>query len=248
MIFGLILTYGLAITLCFHVVRTGQNTYWMMILLAFPGLGPLVYIVVILIPDLMGGSTARRLGAEAKRTLDPTKAYREAKFAAEDSPTVGNRMRLAQAAFDLQRYEEAEELYAQAATGIHDEDPALLMGRAQALVELGRNEEALTVLHKLGETGEKGRTAQAALAMGRAYQGLGRYQEADTAYEWAAPRFAGLEGIARYAAFLAHTGRTAEAKEMLADIDRRATRAKVHFRKEARYWRDFAAQAVGEAH
>ena len=45
----------------------------------------------------MGGSTARRLGAEAKKKLDPTKAYRDARFAVDDSPTVGNQMRLAQA-------------------------------------------------------------------------------------------------------------------------------------------------------
>jgi hypothetical protein len=247
MIFSLILTYGFAILLCFHAVRSGQQTYWLWILLAFPGIGPLAYVAVVLLPDLMGGSTARRLSAQAKRTLDPMKDYLDANFAAEDSPTVGIRMRLAQAAFDLDRYEEAERLFAEAAQGIHEEDPALLMGRAQSLVELGRYEEALSVLHKLGETGEKGRTAQAALAMGRAYQGLGRYQEADTAYEWAAPRFAGLEAIARYAAFLAETGRMAEAKEAMADIDRRAARAKVHFRKEAKYWRDFAAEAVNRA-
>ena len=243
----LIFNYGLAILFCFHAVRTGQQTFWIWILLAFAPISLLVYFFVIIVPDLAGGSTARRLESQAKKAMDPTKDYRTAKAAAEDSPTVGNRMRLAQAAFDLQRYDEAERLFAEAATGIHDEDPALLMGRAQSLVELGRNEEALSVLHKLGETGEKGRTAQAALAMGRAYEGLGRYQEADTAYEWAAPRFAGLEAVARYAAFLAHTGRTEEAREMLGDINRRADRAKVHFRKEAKYWRDFAAQAVGQA-
>jgi hypothetical protein len=243
----LILNYGLAIALCFHVVRTGQATFWLWIVLAFPGIGPLAYVAVVLVPGMLGGSTARRLSADAKRTLDPMRGYREAKAACEDSPTVGNRMRLAQAAFELQRYEEAERLFAEAATGIHEEDPALLMGRAQALVELGRWEEALTVLHKLGETGEKGRTAQAALAMGRAYEGLGRYGEAEAAYEWAAPRFAGLEAIARYAAFLARTGRHDEAREVMDDIDRRAARAKVHFRKEARYWRDFAAQALNAA-
>jgi hypothetical protein len=243
----LILNYAVAISLCLHVVRSGQQNYWLWILLAFPGLGSLAYLFAVFLPDVMGGSTARRLGAEAKKKLDPTKAYRDAKFAVDDSPTVGNQMRLAQAAFDLQRYEEAEQLFAAAAQGIHEEDPALLMGRAQCLVELGRNEEALTVLHKLGETGEKGRTAHAALAMGRAYHGLGRYQEADTAYEWAAPRFAGLEAIARYAVFLAETGRTAEAKEAMADIEKRAARAKVHFRKEARYWRDFAAAGVGQS-
>jgi len=94
----LILNYGLAIALCFHVVRTGQATFWLWIVLAFPGIGPLAYVAVVLVPGMLGGSTARRLGAEAKRTLDPMRGYREAKAACEDSPTVGNRMRLAQAA------------------------------------------------------------------------------------------------------------------------------------------------------
>jgi len=40
------------------------------------------------------------------------------------------------------------------------------MGRASALVELCRYDEALTAAAQAGETGEKGRTAQAALAMG----------------------------------------------------------------------------------
>lgn len=244
---GIIFTYGIAILMCWHAVRTGQNTYWLMILLAFPGLGALVYGIIILAPDLLGGSAARRMGDEAKRKLDPTRGYREAKEAVDDSPTVGNQMRLAHAAFDLERYEEAERLFAAAASGIHEEDPALLMGRALSLVELHRYDDALVVLHRLGETGEKGRTAQAAMTMGRAYHGLGRYKEADTAYEWATPRFAGLEAIARYTVFLAETGRMDEAQVLMADIERRATRAKVHFRKEARFWRDFAAAAVNRA-
>lgn len=244
---AVILLYGMAIALCFHVVRTGQQTFWLWILLAFPGLGSLVYGLVVLVPGLLGGSTARRLETAARKKLDPTKDYRRAKAAAEDSPTVGNRMRLAAAAFELGRYAEAEELYRLAAQGIHEEDTALLQGRAQCLVELGRYEEALTVLHRLGELGEKGRTAQAALAMARAYQGLGHMAEADAAYEWAAPRFAGLEAIARYAAFLAQTGRMAEAREAMADIERRAQRAKVHFRKEALFWRDYAAAALRQA-
>jgi hypothetical protein len=151
---------------------------------------------------------------------------------------------MASAAAELGRFDEAERLYAEAASGIHSEDPSLLFGRARALVELDRHADALPILEKLGELGEAGRTPQAALLMGRAYHALGRHSEADTAYEWAAGRLPGLEGLARYAAFLVQTGRRAEADEAMVEIEKRAAKASGPFRREARHWRDFAAQAL----
>ena len=238
------LSYLIAIGLCVHVARTGREMYWMFILLSFPGLGSLIYVAVNILPELMGGSTARRLGQAARQALDPEREYRDAKIAVDDSPTAGARMRMAAAAAGLGRFEEAERLYAEAATGIHAEDPSLLLGRGRALVELDRHGEALPILEALGALGEAGRTPQAALVMGRAYHALGRHTEADTAYQWAAGRLPGLEGIARYAAFLAETGRHAEAREAMTEIDKRAARSTGPFRKEAKVWRDFAAAAL----
>ena len=92
---------------------------------------------------------------------------------------------------------------------------------------------------------EQDRTPQAALALARAYEGLGRTADADAAYEWASERLPGLEAISRYAAFLARTGRKAEAQDLLVEIDRRIARADPTFRKEARTWRALAAEAIG---
>ncbi len=241
--FGLTLLFSIA--LCVHAVRTGQQLYWLfIILMAAPPIGGLVYFVAIVLPDLMGGSAARRIGQAARNTLDPDREYRNARTLVEDSPTVGHRMRLAAAAASLGRHAEAEEMYREAAQGIHAEDPSLLLGRAKALVELNRAEDALPILEKLGELGEAGRTPQAALIMGRTYHALGRNAEADTALQWAAGRLPGLEGIARYAVFLAKTGRKAEADEAMVEIDKRCAKATAHFRKEARAWRDFAVAGM----
>ena len=241
--FGLSLLFSIA--LCVHAVRTNQQMYWLMIILMLQPLGGIVYLVAILLPSIAGGTAARRAVQGARETLDPGREYRDAAAANADTPTVHNQMRLAKAAAGMGRYAEAERLYAQAATGIHADDPVLLLGRAVALVDLGRHAEALAVLETLGHDEEKGRSPLSALALGRAYEGLGRTGEADTAYQWAAGRMPGLEGLGRYAAFLARTGRAPEARDAIVEMDRRIASANPQFRKEGRQWRDLAARALG---
>jgi len=130
--------------------------------------------------------------------------------------------------------------------GIHADDPALLLGRANALLELGRAPEAQPLVEKLAE--EQGaRSPATALAQARVYEALGQITEADAAYQWAAGRLPGLEALGRYAAFLARVGRKQEAADNLAEIDRRIERANPQFRREGRAWRDLAAQALARA-
>ena len=244
MILGLLLTYVPAILLCWHCVRTGRDSFWIWIVLMAPGIGSIVYIALNIIPDIFGGSTAQKVSRAARETLDPNREYREAKQACEDTPTVRNQSRLAHAAAHLGHHAEAEALYAAAAQGVHADDPALLLGRAKALLELGRAAEALTTLEKLGEDAAHGRTPPAALAMARAYDALGRTDEADRAFQWASERMPGFEALARYAAFMARNGRKDEARDVVRELDQRMTKLKGQFRKEAQGWRDLAAGAL----
>lgn len=239
---GLSLLFSIA--LCVHVVRTGQQMYWLMIILLFQPLGGLVYLIAIVAPEFLGGAKAQKARQVARQVLDPQREYREAGQAVEDTPTVANRARLAAAAAGLGKHAEAERLYAEALQGMYADDPQLLLGRANALIELDRAAEALPLLEGLSAQSPAARTPNVALAMGRAYHALGRHAEADTALRWAAAHLPGFEGMARYAVFLAETGRKDEAREALAEIDKRLAKTHSHFRKEARGWRDLAAAAV----
>lgn len=234
----------LVIALCVHVVRSGRELYWLFIIVIFQPIGPLIYLVAIVLPELMGGRTARRLGRATRETLDPGRDWREAKAAYDEAPTVAHAIRLAQAASGLGRHDEAEALYREAAHGVHAEDPTLLLGRANALIELGRPAEALAVLETLDREAH-GLTPPADLALARAYEGVGRLAEARAAYESAVERLPGLEAMARYAAFQARAGQPAEARALLQEIDRRIARADPAFRKEGRAWRALAAEAIG---
>ena len=240
--FGLQLIFTIA--MCVHVVRTNRPLYWVWIMVITQGIGALVYFLAIVLPELLGGKTARTLGSAARETLDPARDYRRAKGDYDDAPTVANAMRLAAAAAGMGRHAEAEALYAQSAQGVYADDPTLLLGRANALIELDRASEALPLLLRL-ERMPEGRAPQAALAQGRAYEALGQMTQAETAYDDAAGRLPGMEAVARYAAFLARSGRKAEAEAQLAEIDRRIKRADPYFRKEARAWRELAARAIG---
>jgi hypothetical protein len=240
---GLSLIFSIA--LCVHVVRTHQQMYWLWIILAFQPIGGLVYLLAVVAPEFFGGSKARQVSKAARDILDPQREYRVAIQAVDDAPTVANRARLAAAASSLGKHDEAERLYAEALQGMYADDPQLLLGRANALIELNRSAEALPLLEALSAQSTAARTPNVALAMGRAYHALGRYAEADTALRWAAANLPGFEGMARYAVFLADTGRKDEAREALAEIEKRLAKTHSHFRKEARGWRDLAAGAMG---
>jgi hypothetical protein len=239
-----VLILAFVVWMCVHCVRSGQNLYWIWIILVIaPPLGAIVYFCAHVLPELMGGSTARSLGKAARDTLDPGREYRRAKALWDDAPTVQNGMKLAEAAAGLGRWAESEQLYAQALQGFYADDPALLLGRARALVELNRAPEALDMLTKLQTLGEAD-TPQATLMRARVLQAVGRMGEADQAYQSAVQRVPGLEALARYAIFQAEVGRKSEARQTLAEIDRRVGKARAHFRREAQAWRDFAAQKV----
>jgi hypothetical protein len=144
----------------------------------------------------------------------------------------------------LDKFDEAEAVFRDAAQGQFADDPAILMGHAQTLLELKRYDEALTRLQQLRAQGKEGETPAAALAFGRAYEGLKRYDEADGPFRFAADRLPGLEAAARYVAFMARAGRKEDAKTGLAELDRRLAKIPSHFRAEARRWRDYAAAAL----
>lgn len=241
---GFLLSLVIAVLLCWHAMKTGRDTMWLWIILMFQPIGGAVYFFLNIVPDIFGGTTARRVSAAARETLDPHREYREAKAACDETPTVRNQSRLATAAMHMGRYDEAETLFRDAAHGVHADDPVLLLGLANALLELHRPADALEVLERLGQDQAHGRTPPAAMALGRAYEALGRTAEADTALQWAAERLPGFEALARYAAFMARSGRRDEAREVVAELDKRMTKLRGPFRKEAQVWRDHAAAAL----
>src|SRR5262245_50631393 len=101
------------IALCFamHAVRTGQDRYWLMILFAFPGVGSLVYALMVWLPEMRHTRHGHALVRGVKQVLDPSRELRAAQDAFEESATTGNRLRLADALLASHRASEAVPQY-----------------------------------------------------------------------------------------------------------------------------------------
>lgn len=242
----LLLSYLPSLLCGIHAVRSGRAQTWLWILVIGGPLGATIYVFAVLVPEWMGGPTARKLRQAAQATLDPERDYRAAKLALEDAETIGNRMRLAQAAAALGKWEEAEREWAQCVVGQFADDPIVLLGHANALIELQRFEDALKRLEALSQQGADRDTAPVALAYARAYEGLGRNSEAEAPYRFAADRLPGLEAACRYAVFLARTGRQSDAEIALGEIRRRFAKVNPQLRPLDRAWVEMATKAVAD--
>ncbi len=104
---GLGLHFIVALFFAVHVVRTGQQMYWLIILFSFPLLGSLVYFLAIYLPNSRLQRGARKMVTTVAKTLDPTRELREAREAFDYTPTAQNQMRLAAALLESDQAAEA---------------------------------------------------------------------------------------------------------------------------------------------
>lgn len=217
---GLGLHILLALLCAVHVVRTGQQLYWLFILFAFPLLGSLVYFFMIYMPNSRLERGAIKAVSAAAKALDPTKDVRLARADYEETPTAQNQMRLAAALLDAGQAEEAAKLYEGSLRGPFAADPDLRFGAARAFVESQRYADALPHLQELGETRPDYRPDAVMLLLARCYAGTSRPADARQTFERAVERFGTFEARAEYAIWALATGDAATAARMQSEIDK----------------------------
>jgi len=209
----------LAVICAIHVVRSGQQLYWLFILFSFPLLGSLIYLFVVYLPGSGIQYGARRAVKAAARVLDPQRELREARAAFNRTPTAQNQMRLAAALLAAGNAEEAANNYEACLQGPLSADMEIRLGAAHAFVASGRYGEAVTYLEALRKSSPDFRNEPVSLLLGRAYAGVGRNEEAKAEFESALTRFGSFEIRGEYAIFALNTGDTATAAVLEAEIE-----------------------------
>jgi hypothetical protein len=221
---GLGLHILLALFCAVHVVRTGQQLYWLFILFAFPLLGSLVYFFVIYMPNSRLERGALKAVAAAAKAIDPTKQVRVARAEYEDTPTAQNQMRLAAALLEVGDSEEAARLYEGGLRGPFASDPDLRFGAARAFAESQRFAEALGHLEHLRSTRPDYRPDSVSLLLARCYAGTSRQSDARQEFERSVERFGTFEARAEYAIWALATGDASTAARLQSEIDKITSR------------------------
>ncbi len=240
--FGAILI--LQVLLAIHAARSGRMQPWLYIIVFLPGIGCLLYVLVELLPELLGGRTGRRVTAGVVQAVNPGHHYRALARSVEIAPTVHNRLHLAEECLRLNRGAEALDLLQGCLAGMYATDPAIRLNLARAHYATGDFSAAVQVLDDLAHDTPDYRTTDGHLLYAMSLEGAGRTGDALREYAALADKFPGEEVRYRYAALLAQTGAPGTAQEKYQEIVRRVEVQGGVYRRAQRAWYDAARRAL----
>lgn len=188
-----------AVYFAVHVVRSGREMYWLLLLFMFPLLGSVVYFFAVVLPQSRLERSIGKAGAMVRDRLDPGRAVREAQQAFDLTPTAHNQTALASAYLAAGMFDKAVEQYDACLRGPFADDPDIRFAAAEARLANGQPGDAVTALVQLRRTHPDFRAEQGGLLLARAYAAAGMHSEAGTEFAAVVERFAGLEARAEYA-------------------------------------------------
>ncbi len=139
----------LDILLIVHAARTGRFMPWGFVILFLPGVGALVYVAFALAPEWFGSYGAQRTRRSIAAALDPTGRYRALRDELDLVDTIANRSALAEECLNIGRPQESLEHYELILALPLGDEPAFRLGKARALLELGRAQEAVATLEEV---------------------------------------------------------------------------------------------------
>jgi hypothetical protein len=205
-----------------HVMRTGRNQMWLMIILFLSVIGCIAYFLIEVLPSHGGNRYVRHARAQVGAKLNPEKTLRAAQDALRLADTAANRIAVADALAALGRHTEAVPYYRQALSTMRS-DHSTAFKLAQSLFEIGQPAETLKLLRDmpdaLGAMADR-RNLLRARALGE----TGEDAEARAIFEDVMTRLAGDETRCHYAHFLLDRGDKARARQILEEVQQRAKR------------------------
>ena len=237
---------AIAIFFAVHAVRTGRNMVWLFVLLMAPFLGSIVYFFAEFLPAQRGSRVARKTGAALKALVDPNRELREAERALDQTPSMGNRLRLAQALYGAGRAADALPHFEACAQGLFANDPEALLGLARTQYALGKPQDAWATLGRLLKAQPERQTGELSLLYAELAAEVAP-EQAEAAFQIALTRHGGIATNSAWGCWLARQGRTAEARPILEQVLKDARLGTAHSRELNREAIAAAEAALGKS-
>ena len=207
-----------------HIIRTGRQTYWIMVILFLPVLGALAYLILEVLPEYQGNRHVRSARAKVVASVDPDRDVRSARDALSLADTAANRIRLADALAALGRFGDAMPYYRDALAAAPGPDTRTAAKLARALFEEGQSAEAMALIETIEPLRTQSDADRLALLKARVLTELGRKEEALVILADIVTRMPGEEARCRYAALLLDLGFEPKARAVLEEVEDRMKR------------------------
>ena len=239
-----ILSIAVQVGLIVHVIKTGRSMLWILALGLLPLVGSIAYIVVEILPEAFGSTTARRAKSGVRRMMDPDRDLRRASAEVEISGNVDARRRLAEELLERSQFEAAVDVYQGGLKGIFEHDPTLLVGLARA--QFGRKDYAAAqaALERLMQHNPDFKSSDAQLLYARTLEAQNELDEAERAYAAMAPGYPGAEARLRYGLLLKRRGKLPESNRVLKDLLDGAQLGPAHYRRAQAEWLERAKREL----
>ena len=239
-----LLVIACQVTCGLHVVRSGQERYWLYLIISLPGLGCLIYFLGIMLPDLLGSRSGRRTLKRMHDSLDPERHLRALRDELSISDTRKTRLDLADELLRMGQAAEAATHYQIALRGIDSDAPDILLGLARAHFALNDFKACQDTLERLIAKNPDYRSADGHLLYARALEAQHNDLQAEEEYQALGRYYTGPEANYRYALLLVRLGRKREAIELLLQIQLHARRSARHYRTLHKQWLDLSQKIL----
>ncbi|MFC5473278.1 hypothetical protein, partial [Paraherbaspirillum soli] len=208
-----------ALFFAIHALKTGRQIYWLIILFSFPLLGSIAYFFVEYLPSSGVDRGIKNVTSLAVKTLDPSKALRTARAAFELTPTVQNRIHLANALLESNATAEAAEQFDICLQGPFANDPEIRFGAAKVKFLDQKPTAAIQLLTMIMNSTPGFRAEEVSLLLARAYAAAGDHHQAQQHFTQTVNNYGGIESRAEYAIWAASTGDLKTAAGLRAELE-----------------------------
>jgi hypothetical protein len=240
----LILPLAFQVICVIHVIRTGRDRSWIWAIVFLSLLGCIVYAIIEILPDLFSRRRTRQLAAGVGRVLNPGGKISKLQAELDFSPTVENRMALAEAWEEAGDNQKAAEHWEKCLEGIHADDIHIMGRLGRALHGCGQNVRARQWYEKIRARRGGFIEDRDTLCYAEVLESMGENAKAEEMYRSAAAGPIGFEAQYRFASFLRRTGRRKEADRAVSSLATAFDHLPPYARRAERRWVDAARREM----